>query len=101
MPEVLQSINAFVSNPCLFMVNVLVISKCFHSIDCSDTSTLLIENHETPIHLFHLNQYIICQSRSHCSVTDLVLLQYDGTLLISDILLHHVLLPNYSNLFPC
>jgi len=48
MPVAPQSISAFVCFSWLLMVNVQGITKCYSSIDPSNTSTLLTERHENP-----------------------------------------------------
>jgi hypothetical protein len=50
IPVALQSINACVGISWLFTVNVQDITKCFLSIDPSDTSTLLTDPREIPKH---------------------------------------------------
>jgi len=51
MPVAPQSISACVGISWLFTVNVQVITKCFPSIDHSNTSTLLTDKCEIPKHL--------------------------------------------------
>jgi len=50
MPVAPQSISACVGISLLCTVNVQVITKCFPSIDPSNTSTLLTERREIPKH---------------------------------------------------
>jgi len=50
MPVASQSISICVAISWLFTVNEQVITKCLHSIDPSNTSTLLTDNREIPKH---------------------------------------------------
>jgi len=50
MPVAPQSISASVDISWLFMVNMQIITKCFPSIDLSNTSTLLPDNRKIPKH---------------------------------------------------
>jgi len=50
MPIAQQSISICVDISSLFTCNVQVITKCFASIDPSNTSTLLTDKHEIPKH---------------------------------------------------
>ena len=59
MPVAPQSINACVGISRSFTVNVQVITKCFPSIDPSNTSTLLTERREIPKHFKALKSKLL------------------------------------------
>jgi len=76
MPVAAQSIRACVGICSLFVVNMQVITKCFPSIDCFNTSTLLTERRNIPEHFKAFKAKLFCQSKTDLSMTDLIFFRF-------------------------
>jgi len=76
MPVAPQSISPCVDISWLFTVNVQVMTKCFLSIDPSNTSTLPTDKREIPKHLKAFKTNCYRQLKSHPWAIDLTFFEY-------------------------